>query len=80
MSEKQSIEVVRQTNGYGVVVNGSSVANGLTARKAQRRARGLESRPYVDGGKSGPIMDETGRCLSRKERGMPPKKSQCGVE
>ena len=78
MNEKQSIEVVRLTRGYGVQVNGNLVAEGLTAKTAKRRARGLESRPYVEGGKSGPIMDVTGRCLTRKERGMPelPKKKK----
>jgi len=62
MNKEASVEVVRTDGRWGVTVNGGLVATGLTARKAQRRATGIALGN----------MDNSGRCLTRKERGLPP--------
>lgn len=58
------------TGRWGVIaITGKqerTAADRLTSRKAQRRARGLARG----------IMDESGRCLTRKERGLPPLKGK----
>ncbi len=46
--------------GWGVKKGNDTIASDLTAVKARRRASGLN---YG-------IMDKTGRCLTREERGL----------
>jgi len=57
------------SNGWGVTDGKTTVAQGLNARKAKRRASGLNHG----------IMDKTGRCLTRKERGLPPINDRVGT-
>ena len=58
------VRIHHGSKGWGVKKDNDTVAKDLTAVKARRRASGLNHG----------IMDKTGRCLTRKERGLPEKK------
>ena len=60
----QVIRIHHGQKGWGVSDGKDTVAKDLTAVKARRRASGLNYK----------IMDKTGRCLTRKERGIKEKR------